>query len=107
MKKIILLLALCAFVFVAKATVYLNETFNYTPSSLLKNATGWAATGTIGSFSDFSIGSSSLTYSNTGGTFINSGLGKELYTNYAGTEAASNYYVYKNFTSTAISTGTV
>jgi hypothetical protein len=107
MKKITLLLAMVAMALLANATVYLDETFNYSDGSKLKDNSGWAATGTIGSFSDFIIGSSSLTYSNSGGIFVNSGLGKVMSTNYAGTEAANNYYVYKNFNSTAISTGTV
>jgi hypothetical protein len=111
MKKITFLLALFAFTFFANGTVYLDETFDYTPASLLKNESGWASAGTLGSWpEDFTIGSTALTYLNSGGSYVHSGLGKSMVTSYLGgytPTATSNYYVYKSFNSSAVSTGSV
>jgi len=110
MKKITLLTVLLSITIIVNATIYLNETFNYTTASLLKNASGWAEAGTIGGWAnDFVIGDSPLTYSNSGGVFVNSGIGKSMVTNFLGSysPATSNYYVYNSFNTTAISTGAV
>ncbi|MFT3753739.1 MAG: hypothetical protein QM800_12975 [Paludibacter sp.] len=111
MKKITLLLTLFAITMMANATVYLDETFNYADGSKLKDAAGWTATGTIGNWpEDFTIASTVLSYSNSGGSYIHSGIGRSLITSYLGgytPTATSNYYVYKTFNASAISTGTV
>ncbi|MDO9634089.1 MAG: fibronectin type III domain-containing protein [Paludibacter sp.] len=107
MKKITLLLALIAITSVANATVYLDEIFDYADGAL-KTMTGWTAGGTYGTWvNDFTVQSPSLTYSNDGGSFILSGQGKAVTCDYQTPYGSTNYLNYKNFTGSAITSGTV
>jgi len=110
MKKITLLITMIALTFMANGTVYLDETFNYPEGSKLKDNSGWTTYRTIGGWpDDFVIGSSTLTYSNSGGSYILSGQGKAMVCNYLANYSSnsSNYCVYRNFNSSALTTGTV
>ena len=105
MKKITLLLSMLVFAFMGNATNYLDETFNYTVGTLKPN---WTAAGTIGTWSsDFMIDATALTYSNTGGTPFLSGTGKSMTCDYQSPYGSTNYYLYKPFNGSAVSTGTV
>lgn len=105
MKKITLLLALLVISFVANATIYMDETLNYTDGTLKPN---WTANGTIGSWtSDFMVGGTALTYTNSGGTPFLANIGKKISCDYQSPYGASNYYNYKSFNSSSISTGNV
>lgn len=106
MKKITFLLAICSITIVANATVYLDETFlNYNVGALSPN---WTAVGTKGTWSsDFMVDSTPLTYSNVGGTPYLAGLGKSINCDYQNPYGSTNYYLYKPFNGTAVSTGTV
>ncbi len=110
MKKITLLMVLIAISFAASATIYLDETFNYSTGALktVGAAGSWVAGGTYGSWaSDFNVESNALTYSNAGGTFCLSGMGNKVDCNYQSPYGSTNYYNYKSFTGTAITSGTV
>ncbi len=105
MKKITLFLTLLIFTFGVNATIYLDETFNYDIGTLKPN---WTAAGTIGSWSsDFMVDATALTYSNTGGIPFLSGVGKSLTCDYQSPYGATNYYNFRLFNSSPISTGTV
>ena len=106
MKKITLMLAFVATSLFAGASVYLDETFNYTDGAL-KNAAGWSTAGTTTWSSDYMILSPALEYTNTGGTFVLSGIGKQMYCNYITPYGSSNYTIYKSFTDAALTTGEV
>lgn len=105
MKKITLLLALLVISFVASATIYMDETLNYTDGTLKPN---WTANGTIGSWtSDFMVGGTALTYTNSGGTPFLANIGKKISCDYQSPYGSTNYYNFKSFNSTSISTGSV
>lgn len=106
MKKITFLLAFVATTLFAGATVYLDETFNYADGAL-KNAAGWSTGGSTTWTSDYMVQSPALNYTNTGGTFILSGVGKQMNCNYISPYGSSNYTVFKSFTETAITAGEV
>lgn len=105
MRKITLLMTLFVMVFFANATTYLNETFAYADGVLKSN---WTAAGTIGTWAaDWQVGGSALSYSNTGGIPLLSGLGKSLSCDYQTPYGSTNYYNYKSFNATAVTTGTI
>lgn len=105
MKKITFLLTLFAFSFMASATIYMDETLNYTDGTLKPN---WTANGSIGTWSsDFMVGGTALTYSNSGGIPYLANIGKKISCDYQSPYGSSNYYNYKSFNSTSISTGNV
>ncbi len=106
MKKITFLLAFVVTSFFAGATVYLNETFNYSDGAL-KNAAGWSISGTTTWVSDYMVQSPALTYSNSGGTFFLSDVGKQMSCNYVTPYGSTNYAVYKSFVETSISSGEI
>jgi len=101
MRKITLLVMLCMIFTLAKATVVLDEIFNYTVANLGLEST-WTTTGTLTTGTGRTFESTGMVYTNTGGTYILSGLGKTLNNNY---QAGTNYISYKSFT--AITSGTV
>lgn len=110
MKKITLLLVLIAITGVAGATVYLDETFDYPDGALGTVGAGssWLSGGTFGTWSsDFMVQPSTLTYSNDGGTYILSGQGKIMSSNYVSPYGSNNYVVYKSFSPSSVATGTV
>jgi len=94
MKKITLLLALIAVTGIARATVYLDETFNYADGPL-KNAGGWTeinvTSGTV------TVGGTGFTYSNAGGEYVLSGVGKVASSAYANDPETNNYRLYRSF----------
>jgi hypothetical protein len=79
MKKITILFVLIALFSYTKAAVILDETFDYSVSNLA-TAPGWSATGTLTTGTGRNIVTPALTYSNTGGTYILSGVGKAIHT---------------------------
>ncbi len=101
MKRITLIVLLGLVSLVGKATVYLDETFNYSVSNLASETT-WTNTGTITTGSGRNIETGGLVYSNAGGTYINSGIGKKINNDYS---AGTNYIAYK--TISTISSGVV
>jgi hypothetical protein len=101
MQKITFIILLGMVSLVGKAAVYLDETFNYTESNLA-NETSWTNTGTITTGSGRSIETGGLVFSNAGGTYINSGIGKKINQDYS---AGSNYIAYK--TIATISSGVI
>lgn len=110
MKKITLLFALIAITGIAGATVYLDETFDYADGALKTVGAGssWLSGGTYGTWSsDFMVQSSTLAYSNDGGTYILSGQGKIMSSNYISPYGSTNYVVYKSFSPSSVATGTV
>jgi hypothetical protein len=104
MKKITLLLALIAVVGIASATVYIDETFNYSVSNLADEST-WTTTLTgVTSFNGTgrNIITPPLTYSNSGGEYILSNTGKTIYSDYLNT--ANALYTASKPIGTTIST---
>lgn len=79
MKKITLLLVLATMFSYVRANVILEETFNYDVSNLA-TAPGWTVSGTLTTGTGRNIVSPALTYSNSGGTYILSGVGKAIHT---------------------------
>ncbi len=105
MRKITFLLALFASTYFVNASVYLDETFNYTDGTLKPN---WTAAGTIGTWTgDFMVGGSALTYSNSGGTPYFSGVGKGMTCDYQSPYGATNYYLSKTFNASSVTSGIV
>jgi len=101
MKKITLLLTGCFMLLYANAAIIIDDTFNFSVANLASEAT-WTTTGTITTGTGRNIEAGGLVYSNTGGSYIHSGLGKKINQDYS---AGTNYIAYKSFT--AITTGTV
>lgn len=98
MKKLTLLLTVFISAFFVNAEVLLTETFDYTAGADLSTISGWTTTGTIdeGKGDGRIIEALPLTYSNDGGEYILSGVGKALNNNY---QAGNNYISYKSFNS--------
>lgn len=110
MKKILLSSCLLLTgIIIANAEVLLDESFNYTDGALI-NVVDWETANAKGLWdSDFMIGETALAYSNAGGAFILSEVGKSISCNYLGNyeTGAANYRVYRSFSSGAITTGSV
>lgn len=103
MKKNTLLLILICFTVIAKATVLLDETFNYTVSNLADETT-WTTAGTLTTGTGRNIVSPALTYTNNGKTYMLSGIGKTLNSNIS---SATDYKSYKSFSSTPVNSGAI
>lgn len=101
MKRITLLLTVCIILLYANASIVIDETFNFTATNLAAEAS-WTTTGTLTTGTGRNIESGGLVYSNTGGNYIHSGLGKKINQDYS---AGTNYIAYKSFP--AITTGSV
>lgn len=101
MRKITLLLAFCTIFTFAKATVVIDETFNFSVANLASEAT-WTTTGTLTTGTGRNIEAGGLVYSNVGGAYINSAIGKKINQDYS---AGTNYIAYKTFST--ISSGVV
>lgn len=96
MKKVSLFLSfLMMLAFSASANVLLTEEFNYEPGTALGSAEGWTTTGTLTTGTGRIILATPLTYSNAGGEYILSGIGKSVKNNYT---EGDNYFAYKHFT---------
>ncbi len=100
--------------FTTNSSVYLDMTFDYEDGALLDKgaADGWTSTGDKNQWaSDFNVESPALTYSNAGGTYRLSGLGKTLDIDYitplATNDRASEYRVIKPFVNDSIDEGVV
>ncbi len=83
------------------AVVLIDETFDY-PVSNLASETSWITEGTIVAGTGRNIVGSALTYSNSGKTYILSGVGKTLNSDITN---AADYKSYKPFTTTAVNSG--
>lgn len=101
MRKITLLLAFCTIFTFAKATVVIDETFNFSVANLASEAT-WTTTGTLTTGTGRNIEAGGLVYSNVGGAYINSAIGKKINQDYS---VGTNYIAYKTFST--ISSGVV
>ncbi|MEI6053564.1 MAG: hypothetical protein WCQ44_12745, partial [Opitutaceae bacterium] len=89
----------------SEATVYCDETFNYTAGDI--NGQGlWTTAGTYSGGTGYAISSGTLSYSVSNLAYILSGLGSTLINN-IGTNA-TDYKVYKSFNSgTSVSSGII
>jgi len=104
MNKLVFILTLCLATVGANATVYLDETFNYTLGDI--NGQGsWTTAGTFIGGSTYSIVSPALSYSDPGGSYTLSETGKTLLDS-IGT-SASDYKAYKPFSGSPVSTGAI
>lgn len=104
MKKIgILILLICFSTVSTFATVYIDETFNYTVENL-SSESSWTTEGTLTIGTGRNIINSALTYTNNGKTYILSGIGKTLNSDIS---SATDYKSYKPFSSASINTGAV
>lgn len=90
--------------YVVANTGLFNETFNYTDGGLATNG-GYTEAGTYAGGTGRTIGGMALTYTDAGGSYVLSGAGKSM-TNNIGTSAV-DYYHYKAFTASTVSTGIV
>ena len=108
MKKLTLILALCAFAFVAKAQVLYDETFDYANvGGPLAGQGGWTEAGGVHPNGEGrTIVSPPLSYSDGAGSWALSGMGNSFYFVDI-TKATADNYVYKPFTSTPINSGVV
>ncbi len=79
MKKITFLFVLIAVFSYTRAAVILDETFDYSVTNLA-TAPGWTVAGTLTTGTGRNIVTPALTYSNSGGTYILSGVGKAIQT---------------------------
>jgi hypothetical protein len=107
MRKIAILFTFLAFVGLANATVYLDETFNYSVSNLA-DETSWttvlAGEGTVTGTGRNIIGTP-LVYTNSGGTYILSNNGKTINSDFTSmTGTSPSYYAYKSIGSTISTT---
>ena len=103
MKRFSLLIFLLITTILANATVYLDETFNYTASDI--NTQGsWTTAGSYTGGTGYTIGSGSLSYTVSTLAYTLSGLGKSLVNNIGTT--ATDYKAYKPFNGgTSVSSG--
>lgn len=105
MKKTIFITLTVMLVQFANATVYLDETFNFTSNSALSSCLGWTAAGTIGTGVEPTINETPLSYISSGRTYYLSAQGKSVSQTYA--SGSTNYYISKPFSSTSITSGAV
>lgn len=103
MRKITLLLIVLSTALITKATVLIDETFNYAVSNLADETT-WTTAGTLTTGTGRNIVSPALAYTNNGKTYMLSGIGKSLNSDIS---SATDYKSYKSFTSTPINSGAV
>ena len=108
MKKITLLLALCAFIFNLNAQVLYDETFNYAVvPGPVNGQGGWTESGGVHPNGEGrTIVFPPLSYSDGAGNWALSSMGNSFYM-YDITKATADNYVYKPFTSTPINSGIV
>ncbi len=101
MKKITLLFMLCSVALLTKANIIIDELFDYDVSNLVNEAS-WTHSGTMTTGTGRNIETGGLVYSNAGGIYIHSGLGKKINHDYS---AGTNYISYRAFPS--VSTGSI
>ena len=106
-KTFTLIVALCSLFMSSFGQVLLDETFDYTVSNLA-SAPGWTTSGSLVGGTGRNIldptVTPALTYSNSGGTYYLSGVGRILNTDITN---ATAYYSLKPFTATSVSAGSV
>ncbi|MFZ4455950.1 MAG: hypothetical protein ACOYOT_06990 [Bacteroidales bacterium] len=105
MKKLILYIFILSITQLVHATVYLDETFNYTVGDI--NAQGsWITAGSYTGGTGYTIGSSSLSYNVSTLSYVLSGSGKAFVNNIGTT--ATDYKAYKPFNGGAsVSSGVI
>jgi acetyl esterase/lipase len=111
MKRNVIILALCTMSLICNAAIIWDETFNYTVSNLALE-TSWTTpapsptvnptSGVLTTGTGKNIGTPALTYSNSGGSYILSGIGKTIRNDYS---AGADYKSYKPFSSTPVTNG--
>ena len=109
-KKFTLLLMFLASIIVANAQVIYDETFNYSVANLSAETTWTTAIigGGVVTGTGRNIITPPLTYSNSGGEYILSGVGKTINSDFTSmTGTSPSYYAYKTFTATPVSSGVV
>lgn len=94
MKKHLFLAAAICFAMMAQATVVIDETFNYNVANL-SEAEGWTTSGTLTTGDGRTIQATPLSYTNAGGEYVLSAVGKSVKNNFS---AGTNYIAYKQFT---------
>ena len=103
MRNITILLFVFSLTFISKATVLIDETFDYAVSNLA-DAPTWTTAGTLTAGTGRTILPSALTYTEAGKTYMLSGIGNTLNSDIS---SASDYKSYKSFTSTPINSGVI
>jgi len=104
MKKIFtLLFTLFSFTYSVNASIYIDETFNYSVTNLSLESS-WTTAGTLTTGTGRNIVTSALTYSNNGKTYILSGVGNTLNSDIS---SCTDYKSYKPFTASAVNSGAV
>jgi hypothetical protein len=88
---------------IAQGQVLLDETFDYSVANLADESS-WTTGGTLTTGTGRNIITPALNYSNAGGIYYLSGVGKTMNNDIA---AATSYTAYKPFTDTPVTTGTV
>ena len=105
MRVIYIILIFCTISAVSEATVYCDETYNYTAGDI--NGQGsWITAGTYTGATGYTIGLGTLSYNVSGLAYTLSGTGKTLVNNIGAT--ATDYKAYKPFNSgTSVSSGII
>jgi hypothetical protein len=102
MKKIFtLLMFLCISAMTVNAQIILDETFDY-PDGNLTSVSTWLTAGTLTTGTGRFIVNSPLVYSNSGGNYSLSALGKAVNSSVT---ASSDYLAYRTITATPYTTG--
>ncbi len=103
MKKLLISTLLCSFAFVSNASVFIDETFNYSVSNL-SSESSWTTVGTLTTGTGRNIVSPALTYTNSGKTYVLSGVGKTLKSDIS---SVTDYKSYKPFSTIDVNSGSV
>ena len=103
MKKITLLLTACFFLLFANATIVIDETFNFSATNLASESS-WTTVGTLTTGTGRNLITPPLSYSNAGGTYALSGLGKAVSVDIT---SNTDYKSYKPISATALNSGVV
>ncbi len=103
-KTFTLIIVLCTLFLSSMGQVLLEETFDYPVGSNLSTAPGWTVAGTLNAGAGRTIVQPVLTYSNAGGTYYLSGIGKTMNSDITD---ATAYYHLKPFTATPVTSGVI
>jgi acetyl esterase/lipase len=102
-KNDFLIIAFILLTITGNATIYSDETFNYSASNLSAESS-WTTAGTLTTGTGRNIITSPLTYSANGKTYILSGVGNTLNSDIS---SCTDYKSYKPFSASAINSGSV
>ena len=84
-----------------------NEIFSYNDGALAGQG-GWIEVGTFTAGSGSrSVATGALTYSDAGGTYVNSGLGKAMVISILSGSTVSDFKAYEPFSATAVNSGVI